>query len=736
VGTLHAVRLAMIPILLLIAAQNETEGWFAWNPANDHGPSVIGMADWLTEPAGSRGGVRMKGDRFTLGDGSTIKFWGVNHGNNNCAPPHEVARVRAQRLQKYGVNCVRLHKFTYGDGGGIGDPIDSTKLRPDGWDRLDFYTSELKKRGIYHGWSHIFGHKLMPGDRKRVLAFDEVVNASSGFLKGSSYGLVNFAPDLQELVIEMTVNMLRHRNPYTGRTYAEEPSLAFIEMQNEDDIFFPTTHEAVMKSPTYKALLSRMFSDWLTKKYRSQEKLVAAWGPRGLNAYPEFQKDESLAVRNVFPIAHFWWYSNEGFKDQSEKKGVRQRLLDSAEFLHETQNSFYKRFANAIRKAGYRGPLVGSCWQAGDGIPHYYNLRSDAEVGIVDRHNYFGGMGSPMKPGPFDNRPQLSQPGGFILSTGLQQVKGRPFALSEWISLPPNEWAAETPFLVAAYGLGLQGWDASYHFANDQDRFSDSLTIRDGWGVWNLDTPTNLGLYPALSRMVLRGDVREGRPLAARQVSLEDLRRGTLAFREVTEQLGDFKGFTGDVPPAALASGKVEIEFTRASRPFRPISFPLGPIQSNTGELSWTADGRTGLAVVGTPATIGYAGFTKGAPVRVKGAEFHSATDFGVVLLTSLDRRKPLESATSALLTMVGRARNTGMRMKSASELETVGTGPILLEPIRTRIRFPFRVRQVNVLDQDGRRTGRTLSPGADDTWAFDTGRDRTIYYEVVRSAG
>ena len=37
------------------------------------------------------------------------------------------------------------------------------------------------------------------------------------------------------------------------------------------------------------------------------------------------------------------------------------------------------------------GEILGSNWQAGSNLSHYYNLWSDAQVGILDRHNYFGG---------------------------------------------------------------------------------------------------------------------------------------------------------------------------------------------------------------------------------------------------------------------------------------------------------------------------------------------------------
>ena len=64
----------------------------------------------------------------------------------------------------------------------------------------------------------------------------------------------------------------------------------------------------------------------------------------------------------------------------------------------------------------------------------------------------------------------LTQPGSGYLGSGLQQVVDRPFGLSEWIHVYPNVYAAEGPAIVAAYGMGLQGWDASYEFQSQADR--------------------------------------------------------------------------------------------------------------------------------------------------------------------------------------------------------------------------------------------------------------------------
>ncbi len=86
--------------------------WFPW-AANDHkSPSVFAMDDWLEKPAGQHGGVRMEGDHFQFEDGTRIKFWGTNLAYAQCAPDHAAAEDTATRFARYGVNAVRLHKFT------------------------------------------------------------------------------------------------------------------------------------------------------------------------------------------------------------------------------------------------------------------------------------------------------------------------------------------------------------------------------------------------------------------------------------------------------------------------------------------------------------------------------------------------------------------------------------------------------------------------------------------------
>ncbi len=692
--------------------------WFVFQPSQKVTSGVIDMDSWLDRPAGKHGGVRMVKDRFEFEDGTPSKFWGVNLSYTASAPDHETAELTAARFAKYGINAVRMHKFSYPkDQMGIGDPNDSTRMDPQGLDQLDYFASRLREHGVYFGWSHSYGFHVVPGDRKRLVAYDEIAKA----LKGNTYAFIHFAEDVQDLMIEMVVNLLKHRNPYTGRTYADEPALCFIELQNEDDIFFYTSENAFNACPTYKKRFLARFADWLKERYGSEEKLKAAWGDA-------LRSGETLAESNIVPQLNPWFFGSDHLPQQ--QGGARRRLLDTAAFLHSVQDRFYSRFVKAIRDAGYRGPLNGSPWQAPSMLPHYYNLYSDYKVGYIDRHNYFEGKGS----GMFAS--MLTHPGSGYFSSGLQQVIDRPFALSEWIHVYPNVYSAEGPAILAAYGMGLQGWDASYEFQSQAARriFGD-IVGQFPWGVWEADVPTSLGQYPGLARLIYRGDVKEGDVISVRRVSPANLAEGQFDFSDTAEQHGDVKSFGGSVPAEALAAGRVVVEFTdksQASQPPNMARFRRGSvIHSTTGQLAWDTSTK-GFFTVNTVGTKGVVGFAEGKELVLGEVKIRLDCPFASFFVTALERGKDLTGSKQALITVLARQSNTGFTYFTPdNRVVNNGRPPILLEPVRATVAIGGRsIAAVNILDHDGRRTGRTLRV-TDGRFTLDGAKDKAIYYEV-----
>ncbi|BCM93628.1 hypothetical protein IAD21_05519 [Abditibacteriota bacterium] len=689
--------------------------WFPFTPSNDVGPSAIGFEDWLDKPAGKHGGVRMEGDHFQFEDKTPIKFWGTNLAYASSAPEKKDAEFMAARFAKWGVNAVRMHKFTGSGWEGIGDANDATKMDATGLDRLDYFSSQLAKNGVYYGWSHTYHFRPKAGNRARLLAPDEIETN----LKGDTYGLINIAPDVQDLLIETVVNLLKHPNPYTGKTYAQDPALAYVEMHNEDDVFFYNTQGALDAAPSYKKKLMERWSAWLQQKYSTQDALKTAWGDA-------LSGDETLAAKSIGIQANPWFFGEDNLPKKTG--GERQRLLDNAAFLHSEQNDFYQKFARAIRDTGYQGPLIGSPWQAPAMLPHLYNLRSDSMVGYVDRHNYFGG-------GLFDT--MLKEPGGGYLSSGLQQVEGKPFGLSEWIHVYPSLYSAEGPAIAAAYGMGLQGWDASYEFqsAGGGSAFS-SIAGNFPWGVWNADVPSQIGQYPLLARMIARGDVPQGDVISVRRVSPDNLTAGNFNFSDRVTQSGDIKNFGGSVPEAALAAGRCLVEFT--DKP-QTSTFPdmshyqkAGSIQANNGALNWDATGQ-GYFTVNTAGTKAVVGFAQDKEFKLGSIQVKLGCPYASLFITSTEQKADLSRAKSALISAVARNANSGFSyFVPDNRVIENGKAPILMEPVKATIAFGNRpVKVVNVLDQDGKRTGRTL-PVSKGQFVLDEAQDKTLWYEVV----
>ncbi|NOX55416.1 MAG: hypothetical protein GXP27_13455 [Planctomycetes bacterium] len=712
----------------------DADQWFPFRPSADGvGENVLSLSDWIEKPAGKLGRITRDGDRLTYG-GRPFKVWGINVCYSSCAPDKRLAERRARFYARYGINAVRLHKFADGPGwAGIQSKDSFAQFDAESLDRMDYFIDQLKKHGIFVALSAHFGTiQIGPDDLKDVPYAEEfgrfhprqkrITAPASAFF---------YSPELQQLHIRQIVNLLRHRNPYTGLTYAEDPAIAFVEIINEQSVLFYTSMQPLKASPTLRRSVAKRFCDWLRQRYGRHEALAQAWGRR---AFDSFQAEgfpsvgEHLDKNNILPLGNPWYWDPDQLNGS---QGFRKRrLLDTLEFLYTLQCEAYDRYAKAVRAAGYDGELIGSNWQAGRAFSHYYNLHSDYRVGLIDRHNYFGGgRGS-----RFNDASMLRVPGGGMLSAGMQQVIDRPFMLSEWVHVFPNPWGVEGPAILAAYGLGLQGWDASFVFQNrDEGRFLDEL----GRSRWEVMTPQILGLFPAVARMVLRGDVRESDQVAPRFVHIPSLRDARLDFDDRIVQQYDIKSFDSDkVPAQALAAARCVIDFTdrdRSTPMFDLIPYRHdGALVSSTRQLRWFP-GQTkhdGMITIDTRATKAVIGFAEGRRFQLGSVTITPQSRFAAIFVTARQRDRDLSNAKDILLIALARARNTGMKT-FGNRLIQRGGPPIRLEPVRAEIRLQRRGRfRVYRLDHSGRLTQETLTP-LSGTIRLDTGRDRTPYYLI-----
>ena len=713
-----------------------TEDWFEWKARGaSEEKSALSMEDWLDKPAGRLGRVTGKDDKLLYG-GKPIRLWGLNVCYSACSPQKDMAEKRAKFYARYGVNAVRFHKYADGRGWAGIQGVDSfADFDAEGLDRMDYFIAQLKEQGIYTKFSAHFGTpSLGKGDLKAVPYLEEFgkfgdkPDARVQVPASGTY----YSPEVQNVQIAHYVNLLKHRNPYTGLTYAEDPAIAFIEILNEQSIMFYTSMAPLKASETLRKNVGKRFGDWLRAKYGDHDGLLAAWGAQALNSFGAegfASSGERLDADNILPIGNPWFWDPD--QVNGSQKFRRQRLLDSMTFLTLLQDEFNARFVAAMREAGYAGEIVGSNWQAGRAYSHLMNLHSDALVGTVDRHNYFGGV----------SRTMLDSPGSGLLSSGLQQVARRPFMLSEWIHTFPSDYGVEGPAILGAYGMGLQGWDVSFMFQN-----SDNGAFLGALGdTWAVSAPQIMGVFPAVSRQVLRGDVDESALVATRYADVKSLSEGKLGFDDRVEQNYDFKEFSGTVTPAALAAARCVVEFAddyKETPPFdaktaSPLNTTADSVHSATKQLRWQTAATSGAShfTIDTPGTQAYIGFpaAPGAKriAKLSLAEIEGDSNFSTIYITAAAPNATIDTADTLLITMLGRAYNTGMKTLGNTLIEK-GKGPILIEPISAKIKLTRKHPTIWALDHDGVRTGEKVPVNQDGSFYLDGAKYKTPYYEVT----
>jgi len=725
-------KLTFYPGSRSIPGEAHLDDWYVFQPTRDYGkPSEIDLTNWLDAPAGKHGRILRRDDELVY-NRRPIKLWGLNVCYSSCAPDKDLADRRARFYAKYGVNSVRLHKYADGPGwAGIQSEASFVEFDPEGLDRMDYFAAQLKKRGIYVLLSSTFGVKLGSEDRRYVPYMDEFGSGRNRVSTG--HGSVFLSRELQDLQILQMVRLLRHRNPYTGLTYAEDPAIGVVELFNEDSALFFGTLSKLQQIPTLRKRASAQFCDWLQARYGSEGALRSAWGEGALNSFSnEGLTGESWEEKTIVPAGNPWFFDPDQMAGSQREK--RQRLLDTMLFLYDIQNDFYSRYVQAIRETGYEGEILGSNWQAGRAFSHYYNLHSDSLVGLIDRHNYFGGGDG----GKINNVTMLRVPGSGMLSAGMQQVADRPFMLSEWIHVAPNEWGVEGPAIIGAYGMGLQGWDVSYMFQNRDD---GGFRHEIGTDRWEVTTPQVLGVFPAVARQVLRGDVRESDLCATRFVHVPSLHEGQLGFDDRVSQQHDVKAFNSDkVPASALAVARSVVAFTddhQSTAEFDISPFRRGDVYvSGTGQLRWKEGGSKlgGFFTIDTAATKAVVGFSAGSTCELGDVTIAPSSRFSAIYVTAQDQERTLASAGNLLVVAIARARNTGMKVFHDSRLIERGGPPIVMEPVQARISIRRNGQPtVYLLDHDGCRTERTL-PVRNSMFEIDGARDKTCYYLVSYS--
>jgi hypothetical protein len=695
--------------------------WFTLEPVKDSfGPSVLDCSKWVEAPTGRHGFVTAQGERFVFEDGTAARFWGAQIGGFS----KEQIDYAVRRMRRQGINITRLHGLE-----NLNDRAGKTSFdySERGFDRLDYLIARLGENGIYMilDVHYPLTYRFKPGD--------EIPGLPEG---GAAPHAEFFNDKIAGIMHRRMADVFTHLNPYTKKRYCEDPTIALVEILNEDSLFWGEI------ALPFRRELERKFADWLRARYTDDAGLRRAWTVEGKSPLAE---GEGLGPDQRIELLRNTQFSARYFQANPEKQ-VRGR--DQMRFYLELEDKYWADSVAALRRAGVKVPICATNWQA-HGLATRVHMLGQSKLDYIDRHGYWdhpqgeGNLKWRIATARFHNLPMVKavKPeqdmlvylgrGNLVTEKAWEQVLGLPMTISEWNTCLPNQYSLEGTGLLAAYGL-LQGWDGLLEFGYFSPDWREAL----GSGSFDLfGNPPQILQFPAVATMWHRQDVREAELIAE---SLYD-----------NESVFGLDEDRKPVPIAGALIGKVGYRFVSQHR--EPVVKDIRPywdpekriVRSTTGELTWNAS--AGFVTIDTPRTQAVIGFLGTAPHGLTAVTLRSPTDFGAVYVTALDGAAPIQSARRLLVTAVGPARNTGMEYETTAQTSSQGTpywrlrdagkAPALLEAVTGRLEIRSdRADRLKAwtLDIVGNRLREVpLDPGSGSVSLTLQPDYKAVYYEL-----
>ncbi|MDR1011160.1 MAG: glycosyl hydrolase family 5 [Opitutaceae bacterium] len=526
---------ALTLVLALAATASARAGKYVHKPGPDWAPYAHsveiapgGVFDYsanLDAPAGKYGALRATQAghfEFENRPGVRARFWGPNLTfTANYFSKTEAGRV-ADRFARSGYNLVRFHHF---DRDLVRAGNNSWELDPEKLDQLEYLFAAMKKRGV-HITIDLFSHRFF-SDAERDAFGVTHKHVSHAIFKG----LVPISEAAWQSWARYAKNLLTHKNPYTGLTWAEDPALIGICPLNEDQLFNR------ISDPEVLALYKKAFVE-------TGAGPAADAGNRAAPAWNRFIIE--CEIRSDARIFAFL----RGLGVKALLTGANSQSTQSQAFLRE----------------------------------HY---------DYVDNHAYWDHPKFPEKEwtAPFAfhqgkaTAGKVSEPRQLFATRAF----GRPFTVTEFNFCRPNRHRHEGAVLMPAYA-GLQDWDALCNFQYAKDRESALDGAMDNYFALANDPIGNIGdRLGAL--LFLRADIAPARNAiawAARPASAfsdQWLRYpDAFSFLGLVSRIGAFTGEPADVLARARAdkaAGITAVVFGEGKNIPPPDTVPAGAYPAN-----------------------------------------------------------------------------------------------------------------------------------------------------------
>lgn len=390
---------------------------------------------------------------FVWPDGSRARFWGINVAAESVFQPFERIDTCVERIRRAGFDLVRIHHVD-GTARGIlvGDgetaTFDTAKL-----EQLDYWIWSCGEAGLSVYLDLLDYREFLPGDG--------VERAGSLGRAAKPYAV--FDRRLIELQKQYARALLRERvNRFSGLAYADDPTIVMLELFDEHGLFIRRGDWPNLVEP-YRSRLTRLWNQFLSGRYGSTERLVAAWSAAG--AGPPLAGHERIE-RGTVPLPRLALARDEPASDPREKL-ARAKAADAARFAAWVHRAYFREMKAYLREQlGVRVPLSA----VGDG-----NILPDLQVVAEELdftgtnwywdHPLFRAGREWRLPFLFHYRNPLAATDGeaFGPKVSLARMHRTPLVVREWNPCFPNPHRPAGMVEAAAYAA-LQDIDAMILF--------------------------------------------------------------------------------------------------------------------------------------------------------------------------------------------------------------------------------------------------------------------------------
>lgn len=692
--------------------------------------SVISMGDTVRQGSEwRRGRVKVSGDKIIAVDGRDKRFWGIAVDMSKEFPP--VDKVETKRfiakLAKYGFNLVRLNALDFKRLSLYKYWLENRSFDAEVMDRLDYFIYELRNAGIYYSISinnaslkGIYGGKIAPNEHP---------------VRHKKYKYVQLYDErIVQPVLQWHIDFYKHKNPYTGVTYAKDPANLYVTAVGEDSLF----------NGYFRRNAKNLGVEQLKRLNAGYEEFVAQRSGMAIDADSDDWRRGKLEQTQTGLVKP---------NELSELEVDERRNL--VRYLYSLDEGYALRVDKALTQTGYTGLFaVTNDWYG------YANLLLNAKVGdFIDMHGYFdpllrvrskeGGtraemvrntsyLASPYYSRDGDIRPLEANFYRYFASA----VENKPLLISEWNHSAWSRFAYEGPVMLTAYAA-LQGWSGMViHTLHSND-----IGFKSGYSTNSLaasGNPVLMSLSPTLALATIKGYIKESDVMVPITLAPNE---EELLDAVLTDRLDPLRRKNGvSYNEGFVHKVRVRLFGEKAQANKKRVQMGGGVWRSDTGEIAWYHhEPDEALLTVDAPKFQAALGRLDNVSVKLKNVDV-SLKEHGAVTAIALDDELLTESK-SVLFTAVSSFKNTGAVNESVrqhkawrnlTKVVNPGRGPTMMKRVVGNVVFRSKNRNTPqvygvAVNGDLLHVKTTTTPGQDgmDEVRFKLGSVDTPWYWV-----